>query len=167
VKGIVEADGWVHEQFPDTSFSRTPFLFVDGRPGKRKVAFLRVRVSGVGNRQVLAAHLHLRGLGGGNANGTSQNGQSPRSRNSGGLTSQIRRCNWTGATITWNTQPTIDASVLDSANAGGTVDFDVSGAIRGDGIYCFALDQTANVQTLYGARESIVWAPTLVVELSQ
>lgn len=157
----------MHEQFPDVSFSGTPFLLVDGRLGKRKRAFLRVRVSSVGSRQVRAAHLRLRGWGGSNANGTSQNEHSPRSLKSGGLASRIRRCDWNGATITWNRQPAIDASVLDIADAGRTVDFDLSGAIRGDGIYCFALDLNANAQTRYGSRESIIWAPTLVVELSQ
>src|SRR5439155_10101647 len=64
------------------------------------------------------------------------------------------------------TQPAIDGPVLAVLGAvaqGQTVDFDVTPAIAGDGVYCFALDTISTDSALYSSREATVGTPQVAV----
>src|SRR5207249_7581811 len=75
-------------------------------------------------------------------------------------------CAWNDRTLTWNTQPAIDGPVLATAAAvaqGRVVDFDVSSAIHGDGVYCFALDTLSTDSVTYNSTESTAGKPQVAV----
>ena len=72
---------------------------------------------------------------------------------------------WTERGITWNNAPAPDASVLAAAGAitvGTWVEFDVTGAVAGNGEVNLALQSTSSNSALYASREA-TQAPTLVV----
>src|SRR5437870_4780328 len=59
----------------------------------------------------------------------------------------ITGCSWDELAMTWDTRPAIDGPVLSSVGAvalNQVVDFDVTGAIPGDGTYCFAIDNPSS-----------------------
>src|SRR5439155_17809506 len=85
---------------------------------------------------------------------------------SGGRIHPITDCGWNERTMTWQTQPAIDGPVLATAGAvaqGHAVDFDVTGAIHGDGVYCFALDTPSTDSALYNSREASARKPEIAV----
>ncbi len=57
-------------------------------------------------------------------------------------------CSWDEDAITWKTRPTFASDPLDTQERpvarGETVDFDVTEAIAGDGVYCFAIDSPSS-----------------------
>src|SRR5207253_2341162 len=65
--------------------------------------------------------------------------------------------------ITWKTQPVIDGPLLGQAGAavrqGQVVDFDVTSAIGGDGVYCFALDTASKNNLEYNSKEAATGKP--------
>ena len=157
----VTADAYVQSDLPDTNFGTSSLLAVDNgvaaAPGTTGVqrTFLRVSVGGVGPRRVSSAHLQLQV-----ANVT--NAQSV----TGGVLHAITGCSWDERTVTWSTQPAIDGPVLAVLGAvaqGQTVDFDVTPAISGDGVYCFALDTISTDSALYSSREATVGTPQVAV----
>ena len=59
-----------------------------------------------------------------------------------------------------------DGPVLFTAGAvarGQVVDFDVTSAVSGDGVYCFALDNPTNDGADYNSREAASGQPALVI----
>jgi hypothetical protein len=87
--------------------------------------------------------------------------------NSGGRIHWIANCAWDELTMTWNGQPGISGVLLDTAgvvNRNQIVDFDVTAAITGDGIYCLALDSTSSDGVDYLSREAGVGGPELLIE---
>src|SRR5947199_3661261 len=118
-------------------------------------ALFRVRVSGVGARQVTSATLRLQVS-------NLLNSQSV----AGGRLHAITGCAWDEHTLTAKTQPAIDGPVLATAGAvalGQVVDFDVTGAIQGDGVYCFALESPSADGVRYNSREAAAGKPQLLV----
>ena len=88
---------------------------------------------------------------------------------SGGSIHPITNCTWDEHTITWNTQPAIDGPALATLGAvatGQLVDFDVTSAIPGDGVYCFALDTSSTDGVDYNSREGTGQHPVLVVQVA-
>ena len=157
----VTADTYVQSDLPTTNFGTKTQLAVDNgvaaNPGTTGVqrTFLRVNVSGVGPRQVTGAHLRLQVAKVTNAQSVS-----------GGRLHPLTDCGWNELTMTWNTQPPIDGAVLATTGAvaqGQVVDFDVTSAIPGDGVYCFALDTLSTDSALYNSREATVGKPQVAV----
>src|SRR2546427_821486 len=157
----VTADTYVQSDLPTTNFGGKTLLAVDNgvaaNPGTTGVqrTFMRVTVSGVGPRQVTGAHLRLQVA-------TVTNAQSV----TGGRLHPLTDCGWNELTMTWNTQPPIDGAVLATAGAvaqGQVVDFDVTSAIPGDGVYCFALDTLSTDSALYSSREATAGTPLVAV----
>src|SRR5438874_2108778 len=157
----VTADTYVQSDLPATNFGTRTQLAVDNgvaaNPGTTGVqrTFLRVNVSGVGPRQVTSARVRLQVAKVTNAQSVT-----------GGLLHSITSCSWNERTVTWNTQPANDGPVLATVGAvaqGQTVDFDVSSAIHGDGVYCFALDTISTDSALYNSREAAARRPPAVV----
>ncbi len=151
--GTVEADTFVNKATPARNFGTTTRLEVDASPVKQTL--FRVSVSGVGARSVASAHLRLQVS-------TATNSQSV----SGGSIHRISSCAWDERTITWNTRPAIDGPVLATLGAvalGQPVDFDVTSAIPGDGVYCFAIDSLSGDGARYTSREAATGKPQLVL----
>ena len=152
---VIEADAFVSAASPTTKFGTTTRLEVDGSPIKR--TFLRVRVSGVGTHRVAAAHLRLQ------VSSTS-NSQSV----TGGRIHAIASCAWDERTVTAKTQPRIDGPVLATLGAvalGERVEFDVTPAVSGDGLFCFALESPSADGVRYNSREAGAGGPEVVVDL--
>ena len=131
-------------------------LEVDGSPVKH--AFFRVRVSGVGARQVTSARLRLH-----------VSNVSHSQSVAGGRIHAITGCAWDERTVTAKTQPAIDGPVLSTVGAvarGQVVDFDVTSAIQGDGVYCFALDTSSTDGVDYNSREGAGQHPALAIQVT-
>ena len=159
--GTVLADTYVQSDLPTTNFGTKPLLFIDNgvaaNPGTTGVqrTFLRVSVSGVGTRPVSSAHLKLQVSTATNANSVA-----------GGSIHAITNCSWNETTMTWNTQPAIDGPALATLGAvaiGQLADFDVTAAVPGDGVYCFAIDTASTDSAIYNSREGSVQRPALVL----
>ena len=151
---VVEADTYVSSSSPGTNFGTSTLAAADAGPTVQR-AFFRVRVSGVGTRQVTGARVRLQVAKVTNAQSVS-----------GGRIHPITDCGWNERTMTWQTQPAIDGPVLATAGAvaqGQAVDFDVTGAIHGDGVYCFALDTPSTDSALYNSREATAGKPEVAV----
>jgi len=151
---VVEADTSVTSDKRTTNFGTSKLLNADAGPAVQRT-FLRVRVAGVGTRQVTGAHLLLQVAKVTNAQSVS-----------GGRIHPITDCGWNERTMTWNTQPAIDGPVLATAGAvaqGRMVDFDVSSAIHGDGVYCFALDTLSTDSVIYNSHEATAGKPEVAV----
>jgi len=75
---------------------------------------------------------------------------------------------WTESNINWNNAPPFSGSPLDSAGpvaAGVWVEFDVTAAITGDGVYSFALTSNSSNSALFEASEAASNQPQLVVTI--
>ncbi len=151
---VIEADAWVSSDQPGTNFGAGALLEVDAGPAVKR-AFLRVRVSGVAGRAVTDARLRLQVA-------TALNSQS----DTGGGVRRVAACTWDERAVTWASQPAMDTPVLASAGAvalGQTVEFDLTGALPGDGAYCFALASPSVDAVRYQAREAATGAPVVVI----
>jgi hypothetical protein len=162
--GAVLADTYVQSDLATTNFGSKPQIFVDNgvatNPGTTGVqhTFLRVSVSGVGTSHVTGAHVKLQV-----ANVTNSGSVT------GGTIHAITSCSWDERTMTWNTAPAIDGpplTTLGACAAGQIVDFDVTSAIPGDGVYCFAIDTTSTDSAIYNTREGSGEPPALVVQVA-
>ncbi|MCG8607193.1 IPT/TIG domain-containing protein, partial [bacterium] len=74
---------------------------------------------------------------------------------------------WKEMGLIWNNAPAINGTPLSSIGAvtvGDTVDFDVTSAIFGDGVYSFALTNTVSDAAKYDPKEGNI-APRLEIEL--
>ncbi len=154
--GLVEADATVKAKDPAQNFGSSPDLWADADSPKR--SFLQVRVSGVSGRVVRGARLELR---------VAQTGDAPSE--SGGRLRAMSDCFWDEATVTWHRQPEVDGPVLDQVGtvvAGAHVAFDVTAAVPGDGVYCFALESTSADGVVYHSREVSGAGPALAIEVA-
>jgi hypothetical protein len=152
--GVVEADTWVWSEQPAANFGNDALLSADAGPSV-KIAFLRVRVTGVGTRRVTSALLRLQV-----ANVTRAESVA------GGRPHLMTDCGWDERTITWNTRPGIGGPALATAGAvarGQQVTFDVTAAITRDGVYCFALDTVSTDGVDYNSREGSAQRPTVSI----
>ncbi|TMA61845.1 MAG: DNRLRE domain-containing protein, partial [Deltaproteobacteria bacterium] len=162
--GTVVADTYIQSDLPTTNFGTKPQIFVDNgvasNPGTTGVqhTFLRVSVSGVGASHVSSAHLQLQV-----ANVTNSGSVI------GGAIHAITGCSWDELTMTWNTAPPIDGPALVTLGVvatGQLADFDVTPAIPGDGVYCFAIDTTSTDSAIYNSREGSGLKPALVLQVA-
>ncbi|TMA65248.1 MAG: DNRLRE domain-containing protein, partial [Deltaproteobacteria bacterium] len=150
---VVEADTSVSAATTTTNYGKSTVLEVDASPLNR--AFLRVRVNGVGDRHVAAARLRLV-VGKG----------SSASSDSGGRLHAITSCGWNELSMTWKTQPAIDGPLLGQAGPvllSQAVDYDLTSAIGGDGVHCFALDTPSLNNVEYNSKEAAVGKPQVLL----
>jgi hypothetical protein len=149
------ADTYVDSDIPGTSFGAAALLKADASPTRQ--AFLRFEVRGTGGAPVHAAHLRL-------TVGPAGQDESPSS----GRIRVMSNHTWSEAGTTWTNRPAVDGAVLGGqgeAAANAVLDFDVTGAVTGDGIYDFALTTTSNDGVAYRSRESTAGAPELLLRL--
>lgn len=153
--GIVQADVTVHQLNPRTAFGTRSRIEADGTPGRRERTFFRIAVSGFGAQRPSDARLrlHVAEIGG-------------AASISGGRIRTVHSCFWNETTMTWITQPPVDGPVVSSVGpveAGGMVEFRLTPAIPGDGVYCFALETDALDEVSYRSREARTLRPEVLL----
>ena len=142
-----------------TAYGKNSKLEVDNSPVKH--AFLRFTVSGTGGHAVTSAILRLQVA---NVSGA-------ESDSKGRV--HTSTCGWDEATLTGTTQPqpTIGSGVLDapsgSVTQGQVVDFTVTGAITGDGVFCLALDTLSSNGVDYTSREVGAGGPQMLITVAR
>ena len=147
-----EADTYVDASQPNSSFASTPSLWVDGNPIKQ--AFFRFRVAGLAGRTILAAHLRMH-----------QIDASPV----GGQVFAMSSMTW-AESVTWNTKPTIDGSLLGSfpaVSAGSWYQLDLNrvDVLPVDGLISLALQNPNADGAKWKTRES-EFPPQLIIDVS-
>jgi hypothetical protein len=153
--GVIDADVTVRERSPNTNFGTAKSLEVDDSVDRTERSYVRVIVSGVGGNRVRRARLRLQVS-------TAQSSAS----DSGGAVYRISNCSWGESTTTWVAQPAIDGHRLDFAGPvplGAVVEFDVTSAIVGDGVYCFAITPLSDDGAVYYSREAASGRPALSI----
>src|SRR5262245_45398609 len=152
--GVVLADAYVDSGSPTTKLGAKTSLRISSSPVRN--TFVRVQVTGIGNRNVTSAVLHLKVSSASGSNSVA-----------GGSIHQISDCSWDEHLITSKTQPVIDGPVLATVGAvklKQLVDFDVTSAVTGDGTYCFAIDSPSKDLAIYNSREATSGKPTFTVD---
>ena len=148
------ADTYVDAASPTANFDGDARLRADALPPR--VSYLRFVVSGVNGRPVEQARLRLEVSG--------------PSAVTAGTVHAISNHSWNEATLTWNTRPAVDGpalSTLGPVSLGAIAEFDVSGAVSGDGVYDLAIDSRAedNVSFVSSAATS-GQKPSLVLRMA-
>jgi hypothetical protein len=147
-----EADTYVDASQPNSSFASTPSLWVDGNPIKQ--AFFRFRVAGLAGRTILAAHLRMH-----------QIDASPV----GGQVFAMSSTTWTES-VTWNTRPATDGSLLASfpaVSAGSWYQLDLNRVdiLPVDGLVSLALQSPNSDGAKWKTRES-EFPPQLIIDVA-
>jgi hypothetical protein len=142
IAATIVADASTEQKEPNTNFNGAALGADADAP---KASFLWINVSGIGGRQVAEALLHV-----------TVDGGSAESNHGGEI--HLTSCDWDETTITWNTRPAIDGSVIathpQAVTNGETVTFDLSGAITADGDHCFAMTSPSTDSVRYLSRET-------------
>ena len=142
------ADTWVNGSAPTSNFGTSTALEVDGSP--TKIIYLRFDVSGLSGT-VQSARLQFE-----------VTNRSP----SGGTIYQVFDNSWGETTLTFNNRPATDGLALDTlgqVEVGNIVEFNLSSAVGGNGIYSFAIVSSASNGADYRSREDLMYPPTLTV----
>jgi hypothetical protein len=88
----------------------------------------------------------------------------------GGTIHSVSDISWDEDTITFNNRPAIDEPALDALGAvglGDIVEFDITGAVNGDGTYSFAIDSEYNNGADYSSRENLTNPPELIIVVNE
>jgi hypothetical protein len=147
-----EADAYVDSSQPDVGFGDATSMWVDASPAKQ--SFLRFDVADAAGRTVTGVRLRLR-----------QIDASP----AGGRVFAMSSNDW-GETVTWNSRPAIDGSLLGTfgAVAGGRwYEADLMPtAVAGDGTISVAVDSTDADGARWRTRENVE-VPQLIVQVAR
>jgi hypothetical protein len=138
--GTVEADATVKQSASQGNFGAEPDLETKSGSGVASQILLKVRATGRAGLPVTSASIRL----------TVKN---PTSL-SGGRIHPVS-CSWNEGDVTWANRPNLGA-VLDSEGPvlqDQVVEFDVTTAITGDGVFCFGIDNLGG-NVLYHSREA-------------
>src|SRR5207249_1826940 len=128
-------------------------LFVDASPVQQ--AYLKFQLAGLTGNTVTSAKLRLY---------VTTNGSVK-----GGSAAKVSNTSWGETTVTYNTRPTIDGPVLSTLGAVNTntwYEFDVTGAVTGDGLVSLGINTVSTDGVRYASRENTGFAPQLVVTLT-
>lgn len=123
-------DTYVLEKAPDANLSHEEVLRVD--ISSERITYMRFVVAGVGDRPVESARLRLEVFNG---------------SDTGGSVHVISDSSWDASTVTYASRPAVDGPAIDTLgpiDPGDIVEFNLDGAIPGDGIYNLAIDTTSN-----------------------
>jgi predicted phosphodiesterase len=150
------ADTYVDAGASSSNFAQSTTLIADANPVR--VIYLRFDVSGVGAQQVQKAVLRLQ-----------VDGVSGSDSSNAGRAHRLLDTSWAESAPTWNSRLAPQASVLvapaGAVSFGQTVDFDVTGAVTGDGPVGFAIDSTSSDGVHYKSREAQSGTPLLLLTL--
>jgi hypothetical protein len=147
------ADATVKSDDPVRAFGRSTTLQAEGSPARR--AYLRFAVAGLSGARVLRATLRL------TVDPAATSGSA-----SGGTVHGITGSPWAETTVTFASSPPVDGPALATAGAvtaGQAVDFDVTGAVTGDGTHEFALVSASTDRVEYSSRETGAPGPQLLL----
>lgn len=146
------ADTSVDSSQPATAAGSSIELAADGSP--QRVVYLRFTLGGLTGPVTKARlWLHVR---------NTTTGSSP----SGGTISRVPSSTWSEAGTTWANRPTVGTALSSVGNAprDGWVEFDVAGAVTGNGTVDLAITTTNGDDVGYDSRESLApLRPELVV----
>jgi hypothetical protein len=147
------ADTYVDASLPANVMGAAQTITTDSSP--QTIAYLRFAVSGVTGRTVQTARLRLGVFG---------------KSVFGGTIHKITNSSWDETTTNFNNRPAVDGPGLFSLGAivvGQVVEFNLDGAITGDGIYNLAIDSTNTDGADYNSKEATSGQkPTLVLTLA-
>ena len=139
IPAVPDADATLKQSIPDQNLGTTTELSADNSPQER--SFLRFTVSGVpAGQSVLRATLRLYATNG------SDNGPEIRPSASG----------WSETGVTWNNQPSLLGPLVADAAAvpaGAWQEYDLTGAVTGNGVYSFGVLPNSSNRTVFDSRE--------------
>jgi hypothetical protein len=147
------ADTYVAADNPTASFGTAKTLRADASP--ECLLFLRFAVNGLGALPPDRAIVRL-----------TVSGASGSSSISGGTLHGLSDTGWQESALTYADRPAVDGPAYGAASAvksGQLVEFDVTGAIAGDGAYAFAVVTSSSDAVGYLSRESGSGAPQLIL----
>lgn len=154
---IPTADSYTDAANPATNYGTAQRLLLDkDNNGPIYTSYLRFNVAGL-SRELRSATLRLYVQ-----NGTDKGGALYAVPN----TYQGSNAAWEETALNQNNAPVLNGtpiSTIGSAPIGTWVEFDVTVAITGNGVYSFALKPKSSDKVEYAAREDTVHAPQLVV----
>jgi VCBS repeat-containing protein/parallel beta-helix repeat protein len=145
------ADTTARADMSDTNFGTSNEIKVDGSP--ERIAYLRFNVTGLSGT-VQSARLRLEAF---------------HPSVFGGTVHTISDNSWNEYSITYNNRPVIDGAALDSlggVDVGDIVEFDVTAAINGEGMYSFAIDSDNGDGLGYLSREDSISPPELIISVN-
>src|SRR5438094_4868986 len=150
---VPTADAYVDSASASANFGASSILSVNSA----RTTYLRFTVNGIGTRQVVRAALRLQ-----------VDGSSAAASPAGGTVHTISNGTWGERTITAKSRPLVDGPAFGSVGAvkpGQVVEFDLTGAVTGDGTYDLALVSPSADNANYRSRETLT-PPKLVLALS-
>jgi hypothetical protein len=145
------ADTSVNSGSPSSNYGTDLTLQVDGSP--TKITYLRYGVTGL-TGTVQSARLSFECVNNGSAGGTIH---------------AISDNSWDENTVTFDTRPVVDGAILDTVGAvavGDIVEFDVTPAVGGNGVYSFAIVPDSTNRVEYRSREDSTNQPVLVITIN-
>ncbi len=147
-----EADARVKQSSPSTNYGNATTLQVDDTSDPDLESFIRFTVVGVSG-PVQSARVRLYTISNGTKNGPAIYATDP---------------SWNEKDITWNKRPARTGAVLDNKDnivINAWVEFNVTAAVTGDGVYSFVLVGDSNDAVTFSSRQG-VQPPQLVVTFS-
>jgi hypothetical protein len=150
---LAEADAQVNEAKPEDNTGTSKFLQVDGDSGAEVESFVRFTVTGISG-SIQHARLRLY-----NTTNASENGPAVYATDT----------SWTEGEITWNQRPERTSEELDnlgSISKDTWVEYDVTGAISGNGTASFVLAADGNDAATFSSRQG-VQPPELAITLGE
>jgi hypothetical protein len=142
------ADTSVRSGSPSANYGTELTLEVDGSP--TRISYLLFDVTGISGT-VQSARLSLDVV---------------NQSSSGGTVHFISNNSWDENAATFDTRPDIDGPALDTAGAvavGDILEFDVTPAVGGNGVYSFAIVPNSNNRVEYRSREDSINPPVLII----
>jgi hypothetical protein len=130
------ADTFVESSNPGTNYDDDARLRADADPDR--IIYLRFVVTGLAGRLPAAAQLRLHVSG--------------PSDDTGGTLWLVTDDTWDAAAVTYATRPPLDGPVLDTIGSVASdtiVEFDLGGAVTGDGAYSFGISSTSDDSVTY------------------
>jgi hypothetical protein len=153
------ADAFIAEAAPTTNYGSVTPLRVVRSTGISQSSYLRFNVTGL-NRAVQSAKLRLYVK-----NSSNQGGSVYSVSNSYGNSALV----WTENGLRWDNAPVIGGtplSTLGAVSSNTWVEFDVTAAFTGNGVYNFGIQSASTNDVQYNSREASSNQPQLVIQQS-
>ncbi len=142
-------DATISALYPTRRYGGNVKLLVDNSPINHSL--LKFTVSGINGRTVDSAKLRLYVV---------------NPSFSGGSIRRLVSNNWSQSTVTWNTAPAQNPTILSSLGRvalGTWVEFDLTSTVRTDGTYSFRLSSASSDGADYSSREATTNKPQVVL----
>jgi hypothetical protein len=150
-------DARVKSDSPTTNYGTSDYLRLRAGSDPLYNTYLKFNLTGLGGT-VTGATLRLYAYDGSDSGGSVHSVSNNYADNSGP---------WVETGITWNTAPSIGGSPLDTVGTVGNnawAEYDVTGAVTGNGTFSFGLTTTSSNSLYFYSREAASLRPQLVVQ---